>query len=306
MSIGTIRQRTLKQAVSISGISLHGGQRVELSLRPAAPNTGIIFYRTDLPESIGIPAKAEYVSETMLQTVLKNQSAKIGTVEHLLSAFAGLGIDNVCVDVSANELPIMDGSSAPFVFLIQSAGIVEQNALKRFIKIKKPIKVLVNDKWASLEPYAGFRLSFTIDFDHPVLRTHDQYCVFDFTCEKYLKEVSRARTFGFVSGLEKLREMGLAKGGSLDNAVGLDDYRILNEGGLRFEDEFIKHKILDAIGDLYLLGAPIIGAYEGFKSGHAVNHQLCMELLKNQEAWEYVTFEEHEKAAVKFMKLQVI
>ena len=304
--VSTVKQRTIKNSVAISGISLHGGERVELTLRPAEPNTGVIFYRTDLSGSIGIPAKAEYVSETTLQTVLKNQSAKIGTVEHLLSALAGLGIDNVIVEVTASELPIMDGSSAPFVFLIQSAGIVEQEALKRFIKIKKPIKVVVNDKWASLEPYDGFRVTFTIDFDHPVLQATDQHCVFDFSCEKYLKEVSRARTFGFVSGLEKLREMGLAKGGGLDNAVGLDDYRILNDNGLRFEDEFIKHKILDAIGDLYLLSAPLIGAYEGFKSGHAVNHQLCMELLKNQEAWDYVTFAGHEQDAVEFMKLQVV
>lgn len=306
MIMGTIKQRTIKQAVTISGISLHGGQRVELRLRPAAPNTGIIFKRTDLYTSIDIPAKAEMVTETTLQTVLTNQSAKIGTVEHLLSAFAGLGIDNAYVDVSASELPIMDGSSAPFIFLIQSAGILEQDAPKRFIKIKKPLKVVVGDKWVSLSPHDGFRIAFTIDFDHPIFKTHDQYCVFDFSCEKYLKEVSRARTFGFVSGLEKLREMGLAKGGGLDNAVGLDDYRILNEGGLRFEDELIKHKILDAIGDLYLLGAPIIGAYEGFKSGHAVNHQLCMALLKDKDAWEYVTFEEHEKSAVSFMALQVL
>ena len=303
--ISTIKQRTIKQLVSISGISLHGGERVELTLRPAAPNTGIVFRRVDLETPVDIPARADCVKETTLQTVLMKDGARIGTVEHLLSAFAGVGLDNAYVDVSASEIPIVDGSSAPFVFLIQSAGIVEQNALKRFIKIKKPIKVVQGDKWASLKPHNGFQVAFTIDFDHPVIRSRDQRNVFDFTCDKYVKEVSRARTFGFVSGLEQLREMGLAKGGSLDNAIGLDDYRILNEGGLRFEDEFIKHKILDAIGDLYLLGAPVIGAYEGFKSGHAVNNALCLELLKQQHAWEYVTFEESQKSAVGFMQLKL-
>lgn len=303
--MSTIKQRTIKQVVSMTGITLHGGERVALTLRPAPANTGVIFRRVDLSSPVDIPAKANKVTETVLQTVLSEGNAKVGTVEHLLSALAGLGIDNIYADVDAKEIPIMDGSSAPFIYFIRSAGIIEQNAPKRFIRIKKPIEVKADDKWATLKPYEGFKVTFTIDFNHPVLQDHDQSATFEFSCEDYIKEVSRARTFGFVSGLEKLREMGLAKGGSLDNAIGLDDYRILNEGGLRYEDEFIKHKILDAIGDLYLLGAPLLGAYEGYKSGHAVNNALCLALLERQDAWDYVTFEDEAKAPVGFLKLKL-
>lgn len=297
------KQRTIADKIELSGISLHGGERVTLTLHPAPDNTGIVFRRVDLHPAVEIAAKAELVTETMLQTVLTQNNAKVGTVEHLLSGIAGLGIDNLYIDIDAIEVPIMDGSSSPFIYLIKKVGIKQQDALKRFIKIKKEIKVEMQDKWATLKPFDGFHLAFTIDFDHPVLQAQDQFFAFDFSCENYINTISKARTFGFVSGLETLRTMGLAKGGSLDNAIGLDDYSILNEGGLRFEGEFIKHKILDAVGDLFLLGAPILGAYEGFKSGHAVNNALCRELIKQTDAWEYVTFNNSAAAEIKWMTL---
>ena len=298
-----VKQRTLQQSISVSGISLHGGDRVEITLHPAPADTGIIFRRVDVDPAVEVPAKANQVKETMLQTVLDCDGTKVGTVEHLLSALAGMGIDNLYVDVTANEIPIMDGSSSPFIYLLQSAGVEQQNAYKRFIKLNREIRVELGDKWASLKPYNGFKIIFTIDFTHPAIKSTDERAQFEFSCTNYIAEVSRARTFGFVSGIETLQQMGLAKGGSLDNAIGLDDYRVLNEEGLRFDDEFIKHKILDAIGDLYLLGAPILAEYEGFKSGHAVNNALCLELLKQTDAWEYVTFDESQADQVAFMAL---
>ncbi len=290
-----IKQRTLKHVINATGVGVHTGMKVKLTLRPAPVNTGIIFTRVDLDPVVEIPAIAENVGDTTLCTTLCKDNAKIGTVEHLLSAMAGLGIDNSYVDVTAEELPIMDGSSGPFVFLIQSAGIEEQNAPKRFIKIKKPVTVEQDDKTATLAPYDGFKIDFSIDFDHPVFRDGIQQAAFDFSSMSYVKEVSRARTFGFMTDFELLQKNNLALGASLDNAIGIDNYRILNEDGLRYKDEFVKHKILDAVGDLYLLGAPVIGMFTGYKSGHTLNNLLLRELLANESAWEYVTFEDDAK-----------
>lgn len=287
-----IQQRTLKNVIQATGVGIHSGEKVYLTLRPAPVDTGIVFRRTDQKTVIEIPARVDYVEGTVLCTSLVKDTIKVSTVEHLMSAFAGLGIDNAYVDVTAPEIPIMDGSAAPFVFLIQSAGILEQNAPKKFIKIKKSLTVSEGDKYARFEPYDGFKVSFTIDFSHPAFRGRPQTASLDFSTTSYVREVSRARTFGFMSDYEKLRELGLAKGGSLDNTLVLDEYRILNEDGLRYEDEFVKHKMLDAVGDLYLLGYSLIGAFEGHKSGHALNNLLSRELLKNQDAWEFVTFEE--------------
>lgn len=287
-----IRQRTLKNVIQATGVGIHSGEKVYITLKPAPINAGIVFRRTDLPKTVEIPAKVDFVEGTTLCTSLVKNHIKVATVEHLMSAFAGLGIDNAYVDVTASELPIMDGSSAPFVFLIQSAGILEQNAPKKFIRIKKPIEVTEGEKYARLEPYEGFKVSFTINFSHPVFRGRPQNASFDFSMTSYVREISRARTFGFISDYEKLRELGLAKGGSLDNTLVVDDYRILNDDGLRYEDEFVKHKMLDAVGDLYLLGYNLIGAFEGYKSGHALNNRLSLELLKHKESWEYVTFED--------------
>jgi UDP-3-O-[3-hydroxymyristoyl] N-acetylglucosamine deacetylase len=297
-----IRQRTLKNVIKATGVTLHGGERAELTLRPAPPNTGIIFRRIDLNPIVEIPALASYVGDTTLSTSLLKDGARVSTVEHLLSALAGLGIDNAYIDVTASEIPIMDGSAGPFVFLVQSAGIKEQNAPKRFIRIKRKVKVKDGDKWACFEPFEGFKVSFSIEFDHPVFKMHSKTATLDFSSTSYVKEVSRARTFGFMADFEKLRSMNLARGASLDNAVAIDDYRILNEDGLRYEDEFVKHKILDAIGDLYLLGSSLIGAFSGHKSGHELNNQLLRKLLAKQEAWEYVTFDDTATAPISYVR----
>lgn len=300
--IGMIRQRTLKNVIKATGITLHGGERAELTLRPAPPNSGIIFTRTDLDPVVEIAALAENVGDTTLSTALVKSGVRVSTVEHLLSALAGLGIDNAYVDVTASEIPIMDGSAGPFVFLVQSAGIKEQNAPKRFIRIKRKVKVKEGDKWACFEPFEGFKVTFTIEFDHPVFKMHSKTATLDFSSTSYVKEVSRARTFGFMADFEKLRSMNLARGASLDNAVAIDDFRVLNEDGLRYEDEFVRHKILDAVGDLYLLGSSLIGAFSGHKSGHALNNKLLRKLLAKQDAWEYVTFENPADAPISYVK----
>jgi UDP-3-O-[3-hydroxymyristoyl] N-acetylglucosamine deacetylase len=285
-------QRTAKTVIQATGVGLHSAEKVLLTLRPASDNTGIVFRRVDLSPVVEIPASYKYVGDTMLCTTLQRGSVKIATVEHILSALAGLGIDNAYIDVNAPELPIMDGSAAPFVFLIQSAGIREQSAPKRYIRITKPIRVEDNDKYVQFYPHDGYKISFTIDFDHPAFNDKPQKVSFDFSTTSYVKQVCRARTFGFLSDYEQLRECyDLAKGGSLDNAIVVDDYRVLNEGGLRFESEFVTHKVLDAIGDLYLLGSSLIGAFEGYKSGHELNNRLLRELMARQDAWEYVYFD---------------
>jgi UDP-3-O-[3-hydroxymyristoyl] N-acetylglucosamine deacetylase len=287
-----IRQRTLKNVIRATGVGLHTGDKVFLTLRPAAPDTGIIFRRVDLDEPVDIPAREENVGDTQLSTTLEKDGVRISTVEHLLSAFAGLGVDNAYVDVSAAEVPIMDGSAGPFVFLIQSAGMEEQNKLKRFIRIKQTVEVTEGDKYARFEPFEGFKVGFGIDFDHPVFSEETQFASIDFSSTSFVKEVSRARTFGFLREIEMLRERNLALGGSMNNAIVVDDYRVLNDDGLRYADEFVKHKILDAIGDLYLLGHSLIGAFSGYKSGHSLNNKLLKTLLATPEAWEEVTFEE--------------
>jgi UDP-3-O-[3-hydroxymyristoyl] N-acetylglucosamine deacetylase len=295
-----IRQRTLKNIIRATGVGLHTGKKVYLTLRPAAVDTGIVFRRVDLDPPVEISAKPENVGDTQLSTTLVLGDVRISTVEHLLSALAGLGIDNVFIDLSAPEVPIMDGSAGPFVFLIQSAGIVEQNAPKRFIRIKRAIEVKEGEKWARFEPYEGFRVSFKIDFSHPAFNRGPQDATIDFATTSFVKEVSRARTFGFMRDIEQLRDRNLALGGTLDNAIVLDDYRVLNEDGLRYEDEFVKHKVLDAIGDLYLLGRNLIGAFSGYKSGHALNNRLLRELLADESAWELVSYENSSKAPVSF------
>jgi UDP-3-O-[3-hydroxymyristoyl] N-acetylglucosamine deacetylase len=287
-----VKQRTLKNVIRATGVGLHTGEKVLLTLRPAPPETGVVFRRVDLSPPVEIVARAEQVGDTRLSTTLVKGDVKISTVEHLLSALAGLGIDNVYVDVSAAEVPIMDGSAGPFVFLIQSAGIEEQNVPKRYLRIKQSITVQQEDKWARFDPFEGFKVSFRIDFDHPVFRRGRQSVEIDFAKTSFIKEVSRARTFGFMHEIEWLREKRLALGGSLDNAIVVDDYRVLNEDGLRYEDEFVKHKVLDAIGDLYLLGYPLIGAFSGYKSGHELNNLLLRALLAQPQAWELVSFEE--------------
>lgn len=297
-----IKQRTLKNVIRATGVGLHTGKKVYLTLRPAAINTGIVFRRVDMDGQPEIKASPEFVGDTRLSTSLEKGDVKISTVEHLLSAMAGMGIDNAYVDLSAPEVPIMDGSAGPFVFLIQSAGIEEQNAPKRFIRIKRTVKVQEDDKWASFEPFDGFKVGFTIDFDHPAFRKEGRSAVVDFSTTSFVKEVSRARTFGFMRDIEKLRERELALGGSLDNAVVVDDYRVLNEDGLRYEDEFVKHKILDAIGDLYLLGHSLIGAFTGYKSGHALNNRLLCALMADESAWEEVTFDDVSSAPILYMQ----
>ncbi len=286
-----IKQRTLRHDIRAMGVGLHTGEKIFLTLKPAPVNSGIKFRRVDLKPIVEIPARAEYVGDTTLSTTLAKNGAQISTVEHLLSAIAGLGIDNVIVEVNAPEVPIMDGSAGPFVFLLQSAGIKEQNAAKKFLRVKKRIYVEDGDKWACLEPFEGFKVSLALDFNHPVLKKSSQSATLDFSSISYVKEVSRARTFGFMADYEWLKANNLALGGSLYNAVVLDDYRVINEDGLRCEDEFVKHKILDAVGDLYLLGMSLIGSFSGFKSGHALNNFLLKELLTDQSAWEVVTFE---------------
>ncbi|HDN25930.1 MAG TPA: UDP-3-O-acyl-N-acetylglucosamine deacetylase [Thioploca sp.] len=283
-----IKQRTLKNVISATGVGLHTGEKVYLTLRPAPADTGIIFRRVDLQVPVEIAARAENVGDTQLSTTLIKGSVKISTVEHLLSALAGLGIDNAYIDVSAPEVPIMDGSAGPFVFLIQSAGIEEQNVPKRYIRVKKTVQVQQGDKWARFEPFNGFKVSFRIEFDHPVFRRSPCFAEIDFSKTAFVKEVSRARTFGFMRDIELLRENQLALGGSLENAVVMDEYRVLNEDGLRYEDEFVKHKVLDAVGDLYLLGHSLIGAFSGHKSGHELNNILLRTLLVDKAAWEMV------------------
>jgi UDP-3-O-[3-hydroxymyristoyl] N-acetylglucosamine deacetylase len=296
------RPRTLKNLISATGVGLHTGNKVYMTLRPAAPNTGIVFRRVDLDPVVEIRAGASGVGDTSLSTTLIRDGVRISTVEHLLSAFAGLGIDNAYVDLTAPEVPIMDGSASPFVFLILSAGISEQNAPKRFIRIRKPVQVEQGDKWARFEPYEGFKVAFTIEFDHPLFRSSSQTAELDFSSTSFVKEVSRARTFGFMKDIETLRQNNLALGGSLDNAVVVDDYRIVNEDGLRYDDEFVKHKMLDAIGDLYLLGHSLIGAFSGYKSGHSLNNQLLRALLADESAWEAVTFDEGDPAPIPYVQ----
>ncbi len=297
-----IKQRTLKNVIRATGVGLHTGEKVYLTLRPAAPDSGIVFRRVDLETPVDIPAKAENVGDTRLSTTLVKDGVRISTVEHLLSAFAGLGIDNAYVDVSAPEVPIMDGSAGPFVFLIQSAGVEEQNIAKRFIRIKRPVEVREGDKLARFEPFNGFKVSFGIDFDHPAMHSDRRRSEIDFSSTSFVKEVSRARTFGFLRDIEMLRDNGLALGGSMDNAIVVDDFRVLNEDGLRYEDEFVKHKILDAIGDLYLLGHSLIGAFNGYKSGHELNNRLLKALIAQPEAWEEVTFDDAVDAPISYMK----
>ncbi len=297
-----IKQRTLKNTIRATGVGLHTGDKVYLTLHPAEANTGICFRRVDLETPVTIEARPENVGETKLSTTLVRDDVKVSTVEHLLSALAGLGIDNAIIDVSAPEVPIMDGSAGPFVFLLQSAGVVEQDAPKHYIRIKKAIRVEDGDKWAAFEPFDGFKVTFTIDFEHPAFSEHLKTAVMDFSSTTFVKEVSRARTFGFMKDIEFLRENNLALGGSLDNAIVVDDDRVLNEDGLRYADEFVKHKILDAIGDLYLLGHSLIGEYQGFKSGHALNNKLLLALLDNPEAWEKVSFTDANQSPISFMR----
>lgn len=294
-----IKQRTIKMPVKETGIGLHKGEKVTMTLRPAPANTGIVFRRVDLDPVQDIPARADAVGNTMLCTCINNaEGESIQTVEHLASALAGLGIDNIIVEVDSNELPIMDGSAAPFIFLLQSAGIEEQNAAKKFIKITKPVRVEDGDKWAELHPYEGFRVDFAIDFDHPAINQTRQHVVMDFSTASYVSEVSRARTFGFMRDLEYMNANNLALGGSMENAVALDEFRVLNPEGLRYDDEFIKHKILDAIGDLYLGGYSIIGELKAFKTGHGLNNKLLNALLNQQECWEFATYTDTNEAPI--------
>ena len=287
-----MKQRTLKESIRATGIGLHGGEKVYMTLRPAPANAGITFRRIDLDIPVDIPATALNVTQTNLGTTLECDGAKVATVEHLLSAMAALGIDNAFIDLTAAEVPIMDGSAAPFVFLLQSAGIEEQSAPKRFIRIRKRVEVKHGDKWARLTPYDGFRVHFEIDFDHPVLSKHRQMATLDFSTTAFLKEISRARTFGFLRDLEALRDQNLTLGGGLDNAIVMDEFRVLNEDGLRFRDEFVRHKILDAVGDLYLMGSCLIGEFNGFKSGHELNNNLLRALIEQPECYEEIVFDD--------------
>lgn len=292
----------MKNVIRATGVGLHTGEKVYLTLRPAPVDIGVVFRRVDLQGAGEVAARLCNVGDTRLSTTLEQGKVRIATVEHLLAAFAGLGIDNAYVDLSAPEVPIMDGSAAPFVFLIQSAGVEEQNAPKRFIRIKRKVKVREGDKWAMFEPFDGFKVSFSIEFDHPAFTDLAQFATIDFSSISFVKEVSRARTFGFLRDIEMLRQHNLALGGSMDNAIVVDDYRILNEDGLRYEDEFVKHKILDAIGDLYLLGHSLIGSFTGHKSGHALNNKLLEALLADQAAWEEVTFQDASQAPISYMR----
>lgn len=296
-----VKQRTLKNLIRATGVGVHTGEKIYITLRPAPANSGVIFRRVDLDPAVEIPALTENIGDTTLSSCLTKDNVRISTIEHLMSAFAGLGIDNVYVDVSAPEVPIMDGSAGPFVFLIQSAGIEEQSAPKRFLKIKRKIKIKEGDKWACVSPYDGFKVSFTIDFDHPVFHDLPQTATVDFVHTSFVKEVSRARTFGLLSDYERLRANNLALGSNLDNAIVVDEYCVINEDGLRYNDEFVKHKMLDAIGDLYLLGCNIIGAFSAYKSGHALNNQLLRTLLATQDAWEIVTFKQAEQIPFSFI-----
>ena len=302
-----IQQRTLKSLTRAVGVGLHSGQRVELTLRPAAPDTGIVFRRIDLPDPVDIKVSASAVTDTRMASTLSCGNAKVHTVEHLMSACAGLGVDNLYVDITAEEVPILDGSAASFVFLLQSAGIVLQNAPRRFIRLLKPVEVRdgqgASQKWARLEPYHGYKLSFEIDFGHPAVDSTGQQVVFDMSTDSYSKDIARARTFGFTKEGEMMRANGLALGGGMDNAIVMDDYKVLNAGGLRYDDEFVKHKILDAMGDLYLVGNPFLASYSAFRSGHALNNLLLRELLNRPEAWDLVTFEDDKRAPKGFAQL---
>ncbi len=295
-----VKQRTLKTSIRATGVGLHTGEKVYMTLRPAAPNTGVMFRRVDLPDPVDVPGNALLVGETTLGTTLIQDGVRVATVEHLMSALAGLGIDNVYVDLSASEVPIMDGSAGPFVFLIQSAGIEEQEAAKRFVRIRRPVEVTDGDKWARFDPFDGFKVNFEIEFDHPLFKRHLQSASMDFSSTSFLREVSRARTFGFMRDMEMLRDMNLAQGGSLDNAIVLDDYRVLNDDGLRYENEFVRHKILDAIGDLYLMGHSLVGEFSAFKSGHGLNNALLRELIRQEDAWEVVTFDDARQSPISY------
>ncbi|MBA0901240.1 MAG: UDP-3-O-acyl-N-acetylglucosamine deacetylase [Candidatus Nitrotoga sp.] len=299
-----VRQRTLKKSVQATGVGLHTGERVDIVLSPAPANSGIVFRRTDLVPIVEIRAEAYAVQDTRLSTCLETKGIRVATIEHLMSAFAGLGVDNAFVDLSGSEVPIMDGSAGTFIFLLKSAGIVEQSAAKKFIRIKKIIEIRDGDKWVRFEPFNGFKLNFTINFAHPVFSSTEQSVTIDLGEHSYVQDVSRARTFGFMCDVESMRAQGLALGGNLDNAIVMDEYRIINPEGLRFKDEFVKHKILDAMGDLYLLGHPLIGAFSGYKSGHALNNGLLRALLADELAWEFVTFNKPEEAPA-FLRLQL-
>lgn len=299
-----LAQHTLKTLTRAVGVGLHSGQRVELTLRPARPDTGIVFRRVDLPEPVDIPVSAEAVTDTRLASTISRGDARVHTVEHLMSACAGLGIDNLYVDITAEEVPILDGSASSFVYLLQSAGIVAQEAPRRFLRVKQPVDVREGQgdsvKWASLSPYDGYKLSFEIDFRHPAVDATGQCVEFDLGRGSYARDIARARTFGFTRDVEALRANGLALGGGLDNAIVMDDYKVLNSDGLRYDDEFVKHKILDAMGDLYLLGRPLLAAYSAFRSGHALNNRLLRELLSRPEAWDIVSFEDEKMAPAGF------
>ncbi len=303
-----LAQRTLKTLTQAVGVGLHSGQRVELTLRPAPPDTGIVFRRIDLPEPVDIPVRAESVTDTRLASTISVGQAKVHTVEHLMSACAGLGIDNLYVDITAVEVPILDGSASSFVFLLQSAGIVEQKALKKFLRVLKPVQVIEvegdNIKWARLDPFHGYKLSFEIDFKHPAVDSTGQQVVFDMSEGIYSRDIARARTFGFTKDVEMMRANGLALGGGLDNAIVMDDYKVLNADGLRYDDEFVKHKILDAMGDLYIVGKPLLAAYSAFRSGHAMNNRLLRELLSQPDAYDIVTFDKSSQAPKGFAALQ--
>ena len=299
-----LAQRTLKTLTRAVGVGLHSGQRVELTLRPAQPDTGIVFRRVDLPEPVDIAISALAVTDTRLASTISSGGAKVHTVEHLMSACAGLGIDNLYVDITAEEVPILDGSASSFVFLLQSAGVALQNAPRRFIRVLTPVEVSEGQgealKWARLEPFHGYKLSFEIDFHHPAVDSTGQRVEFDLSQGSYARDIARARTFGFTKDVEMMRSNGLALGGGLDNAIVMDDYKVLNHDGLRYDDEFVKHKILDAMGDLYLLGKPLLAAYSAFRSGHAMNNRLLRELLAHPEAYEVVTFDDEKKAPIGF------
>lgn len=296
-------QRTLKTAIRATGVGLHSGEKVTLVLKPAPENSGIVFQRVDLPESTPFRVEPSQVNDTRLSSTLVHNGVRVGTIEHLMSSFAGLGLDNVIVEVDAPEMPIMDGSAAPFIYLLQTAGIVDQTAPKRFVRVLKTIEVGEGDKWVKLEPHEGYKVALTIDFQHPAFRKSSRLIEIDFARQNYISEISRARTFGFIHEVEYLRANGLARGGTMDNAVVIDEYRVLNPGGLRFEDEFVRHKVLDAIGDLYILGHPLIASFSGYKSGHAMNNKLLRALLADDEAWEYASFSSRETVPTSFHDL---
>ncbi|MFM6991405.1 MAG: UDP-3-O-acyl-N-acetylglucosamine deacetylase [Rhodoferax sp.] len=302
-----IKQRTLKSLTKAVGVGLHSGQRVELTLRPAPPDTGIVFRRVDLPSPVDIPVSATSVTDTRLASTISQAGAKVHTIEHLMSACSGLGIDNLYVDITAEEVPILDGSAASFVFLLQSAGIEFQNSPRRFIRVTEPVEVRAGEgsslRWARLDPYHGYKLNFEIDFDHPAVDTTGQRVEFDMSRDSYSRDIARARTFGFTKDVETMRVNGLALGSGLDNAIVMDDYKVLNDGGLRYDDEFVKHKILDAMGDMYMLGKPLLAAYSAFRSGHELNNRLLRELLSRSEAWELATFDDEKLAPGGFGQL---